>query len=198
MGHVVGAVEGEVAQGGELGLNAVEPGAVGRGVGDLHVVGRGPVADPGIAWGWSCVGRVVDYKRNTYFGRVQVAQVAGELQERRARLGLPEVTIKLVFVRVQGGDQMPDPMWAGVGGPPAWAGLASGVLVLAAPGGPLLVEHKAQALVAAVLDHPLGDQEVGQFGQAPGRKRQVNSSRCPSSSPSSRTWTRSAICLPRR
>ena len=35
------------------------------------------------------------------------------------------------------------------------------------------VEQDAQALVADVVDHPLGDQEVGQFGQAPGRERQV-------------------------
>jgi hypothetical protein len=109
LGRVVGAVEGEVAQGGELGLNAVEPGAVGRGVG--------------------------------------------------------------VLARVQGGEQMPDPMWAGVGGPLAWAGLASGVLVLPAAGGPLPAGcgcrfngpnssrrppggAHAQALVADVLDHP--------------------------------------------
>src|SRR3569833_3443263 len=45
VGGVVGAVEGEVAQGGELGFEAVEPGAVGRGVGDLDVVRDGPAAD---------------------------------------------------------------------------------------------------------------------------------------------------------
>src|SRR5207249_8093087 len=39
---VVGAVEGEVAQRGELGFDAVQPGGVGRGVGDLGVVRRRP------------------------------------------------------------------------------------------------------------------------------------------------------------
>jgi hypothetical protein len=36
-----------------------------------------------------------------------------------------------------------------------------------------LAEQNAQALVADVVDHPLGDQEVREFGQAPGRKRQA-------------------------
>ena len=37
----------------------------------------------------------------------------------------------------------------------------------------LLAEHDAQALVADVVDHPLGHQELSQLGQAPGGKRQV-------------------------
>ena len=40
-------------------------------------------------------------------------------------------------------------------------------------GDALLAEQDAQALVADVVDHPLGDQEVGQLGQAPGRERQA-------------------------
>ncbi|AKJ08548.1 hypothetical protein ABB07_00305 [Streptomyces incarnatus] len=36
-----------------------------------------------------------------------------------------------------------------------------------------LAEQDAQALVADVVDHPLGDQEVGQFDQAPGREREA-------------------------
>src|SRR3954451_1313852 len=42
VGGVVGAVEGEVAQRGELRLDPVEPGAVERRVGDLGVVHRRP------------------------------------------------------------------------------------------------------------------------------------------------------------
>jgi hypothetical protein len=34
-------------------------------------------------------------------------------------------------------------------------------------------ELDPQALVADVVDHPLGHQEIGQLGQAPGGKRQV-------------------------
>nr|WP_206188866.1 hypothetical protein [Streptomyces hirsutus] len=45
---VVGAVQREVTQGGELGLDAVQPGAVGRGVGELDVVSSGPVTDAGV------------------------------------------------------------------------------------------------------------------------------------------------------
>ena len=37
----------------------------------------------------------------------------------------------------------------------------------------LLAEQHAQALMADVVDHPLGDQELGQLGQTPGRKRQA-------------------------
>jgi hypothetical protein len=37
----------------------------------------------------------------------------------------------------------------------------------------LLAEQDPQALVAEVVDHPLGDQELRQLRQRPGRKRQV-------------------------
>jgi hypothetical protein len=40
-------------------------------------------------------------------------------------------------------------------------------------GDALLAEQDPKALVADVVDHPLGDQEVGQFGQAPGREGQA-------------------------
>jgi hypothetical protein len=42
-----------------------------------------------------------------------------------------------------------------------------------------LFEDLPEALMADVVDHPLGDQELGQLGQAPGRERQpvVNGSR---------------------
>jgi len=40
-------------------------------------------------------------------------------------------------------------------------------------GDALGAEQDPQALVADVVDHPLGHQEVGQLGQAPGGKRQV-------------------------
>jgi hypothetical protein len=40
-------------------------------------------------------------------------------------------------------------------------------------GDAFLAEQHAQALVADVVDHPLGHQEIRQLGQAPGEKRQV-------------------------
>jgi hypothetical protein len=46
---VVGAVEGEVAQGGELGFDAVEPAGVERDVGQLDVVGLDVLADSMVA-----------------------------------------------------------------------------------------------------------------------------------------------------
>jgi hypothetical protein len=36
-----------------------------------------------------------------------------------------------------------------------------------------LAERDPKALMADVVDHSLGDQEVGQLGQAPGRERQA-------------------------
>jgi hypothetical protein len=45
MAAVVGAVEGEVAQGGELGLDPVQPRSAGRQEDQLDVVRRGPRAD---------------------------------------------------------------------------------------------------------------------------------------------------------
>nr|WP_208869351.1 hypothetical protein [Streptomyces virginiae] len=56
-------------------------------------------------------------------------------------------------------------------------GVAGGLPGLhALKGDALLAEQDPKALVAEVVDHPLGDQEVGQFGQfgqAPGRERQT-------------------------
>lgn len=78
---VVGAVEGEVAQGSELGLDPVEPGAVGRGVGDLDVVGLGPVRNPAAALRGQVRGVVVADDRDARLGWVQGSQVAAELQE---------------------------------------------------------------------------------------------------------------------
>jgi hypothetical protein len=37
----------------------------------------------------------------------------------------------------------------------------------------LLSEQDPEALMADVVDHPLGDQELRQLGQAPGREGQV-------------------------
>lgn len=77
---VVGAVEGEVAQGGELGFDAVEPGAVGRGVDDLDVVRCRPGADPLASLRGQVRGEVVTDDRDTDPRRVEAAQVAAELQ----------------------------------------------------------------------------------------------------------------------
>ncbi|ONH35146.1 hypothetical protein BL254_13270 [Protofrankia sp. BMG5.30] len=54
---VVGAVESEVAQGGELGLNPVQPRAVGGGVSDLDVARRRPVPDSAVLTSLDPTGR---------------------------------------------------------------------------------------------------------------------------------------------
>jgi len=67
---VVGAVEGEVAQGGELGLDAVQPGPVERDVGELDVVRLGSVPDSGIDLGREVRRVVVHDDRDADLGRV--------------------------------------------------------------------------------------------------------------------------------
>jgi SAM-dependent methyltransferase len=66
------------AQGGELGLDAVEPGVVGRGVGELDVVGRGPVADLGVLRRGQVRGEVVEQDRDTDLRRVELRRSASE------------------------------------------------------------------------------------------------------------------------
>jgi len=112
---VVGAVQREVAQGGELGLDAVEPAAVGRGVGDLDVARRGPVPDPAIDPGRQVGAEVVTDDRDSYFGRVEAAQVAAERQERGAVLRDFHMPVEPVPVQVIGGEEMAYSLGAPVG-----------------------------------------------------------------------------------
>ncbi|MDX3667057.1 hypothetical protein PV733_18940 [Streptomyces europaeiscabiei] len=68
---------------------------------------------------------------------MQGAQVAAELQELRPVLGLLDVAVELVPGEVVGGEQVPDPVRAGVGRPTTRPGFAIGILVPAATFGPL-------------------------------------------------------------
>ena len=65
---VVAAVEGEVAQRGELGLDAVEPRAVERHVGQFDVVRRRPVADPGVGGGGAMQNTAVTLRVVSWIG----------------------------------------------------------------------------------------------------------------------------------
>src|SRR3954447_1013125 len=71
VGGVVGAVEGEVAQRGELRLDPVEPGAVERGVGDLDVVRLRPPADPVVGAGGQVRAEVVADDREPHSRRIE-------------------------------------------------------------------------------------------------------------------------------
>lgn len=169
---VVCAVQREVAQGGGLGLDPVQPRAVGRRVGEFDV-GLGPVAYPGVLLGGQVRGEVGQHDRDADLGRVEAAQVAAELQEPRAVLPRLDVAVELVLAQVVGGEQVPDPVWAGgpgVGHPSAGPGLPVGVLVSAATLGPLLpgvgLEVERAELVHAEddfgfaflgYDHAVGD-----------------------------------------
>src|SRR5581483_11101308 len=81
VGFVVGAVEGEVAQGGELGLDPVEPAGVEGDVGQFDVVGLGPVPDPAVGLRGQVGTEVVEHDGDPDVGRVQRAHVAAEGEE---------------------------------------------------------------------------------------------------------------------
>lgn len=137
VGGVVGAVRGEGAQGGGLGLDAVQPGAVGRCGGELDVVGRSPVADPGVLLRGRVRGEMVEHDRDADLGRVETAQVAAAFQEPGPVLLGVAVAVPLVLGPVVGGEQVADPVRVGVGGASAGTGSAAGVLVSPAAFGPL-------------------------------------------------------------
>jgi hypothetical protein len=85
VGGVVGAVEGEVAQRGELGLDPVQPARIGRGVGKLYVVGCGPDADPGVVVGAQVRAEGVQHDPDAHPWRVEGAQEDQELPPTLAR-----------------------------------------------------------------------------------------------------------------
>jgi hypothetical protein len=64
MGGMVGAVEREVAQGGELGLDAVQPGRVRGRVCDLDVAVLRPVAGAAVAGGGQVRAEVMAWARS--------------------------------------------------------------------------------------------------------------------------------------
>src|SRR3954447_4793192 len=72
MGGVVSAVEREVAQRGELGLNPVEPARVGRGIGQLDVVGCCPVANAWVVAGAQVGAEVVQHEPDPHAGGYRV------------------------------------------------------------------------------------------------------------------------------
>lgn len=100
----------------------VEPRTVGRGVGDLHVVRRGPRSDPLAPLRRQVRRVVVADDRNAHVRRVQRARVAAELQELGPVLGLLDVAVEPVLGEVVGGEQVPDAVRSAVGGSPPGSG----------------------------------------------------------------------------
>jgi len=234
---VIGAVESEVAECLELGLDPVEPGGVGRRVGQFDVVGLGPLGHPLIVLRRQVRAEVVQHNGDSDLGRVKGSEVAHEGQELGPALLRGDVPVEAVGCEVVAGHEVSYPVRPGVGGSPAatagWALAAasgsdrgpllarvglevegaelveadhdSGVrfprlggaigdgvqledpvllglevrIVALLPGldhlkrHALLSEQDPEALMADVVDHPLGDQELCQLGQAPGREGQV-------------------------
>jgi hypothetical protein len=97
---VVGAVEGDVAQGRELRLDAVQPGRICRCIGDLDVVRLGPGPDPAVLAGGQVRAEVVADDRDPGGGRVERAQVAAELQEPGAGLARLDMPVELVLAQL--------------------------------------------------------------------------------------------------
>ena len=125
MAGVVGAVEGEVARRLELSLDPIEPGRVGRGVGELDVVGLGPVGDAMVGLGRQVGAEVVHDESDPDVRWVERSQVAGESQELGTVLGRGHVPVEVVGRQVVAGQEVADAVGAGVSGTPA---TASGLL----------------------------------------------------------------------
>src|SRR3954454_11218673 len=83
---VVGAVEDEVAQAGEVRLDAVHRAGVEGNVGQFGVVGGGPVADAAVGLGRQVRAEVVRYEDQADLGWVERADVAGEGEKLGASL----------------------------------------------------------------------------------------------------------------
>ena len=88
---MVGAVESELAQRGELTFQAVHPRGVRGRAGDLDVAGRGPLPDALVFPGGQVRAVVIADDRDPHSRRVQAAHVAAELQELAAPLALLDV-----------------------------------------------------------------------------------------------------------
>jgi hypothetical protein len=93
---VVGAVQGEVAQRGDVPLDAVEVAGVGRGVGQLDVVGRRPGAYPGVPLGAQVRAGVVQHDRQADLAWIQGAHVAQECEQLVAALACLDVAVEPV------------------------------------------------------------------------------------------------------
>ena len=107
---VVGAVQGEVAQRLELGLDPVQPRGVGRGVGELDVVGGRPLGHSRVIAGRQVGAEVVQHDAQPYPGWVQGSQIPQEDQELAAPLTGLDVAVQPVAAQVVGGQQVPDPV----------------------------------------------------------------------------------------
>jgi len=93
---VVGAIEREVAQGRELGLDAVQSARVERHVREFDVVRIGPVADAAVLARRQVGAEVVEHDRDPYGGRIQRSQVAAEREELAASLADLDVPVEPV------------------------------------------------------------------------------------------------------
>ena len=96
MAGVIGAVQGKVAQRGELGLDPVQPGGIGGYIGQLDVVGRRPLADPRVVTGRQVRAVVVQHQPQPHPGRIQRAHTAQEHQELPTALARLHVPIQPV------------------------------------------------------------------------------------------------------
>jgi len=107
---VVAAVEGEVADRGELALGPVQPRRVGGRVDQLDVVGRAPRGDLGLA-----VRSVVVADQVELPGREAAAQLLAEVEELRPAFPVTEPVEHLTGREVERGEHVPDAAGAGVG-----------------------------------------------------------------------------------
>jgi hypothetical protein len=110
---VVGAADDEAAQGGEVALDSVEPGAVGREEHELGVVVGQPRLDSG-----GGVGReVVDDAVEALVEWVEAAQLGEEVEEVGAGAAAAVEAVQQIVFEVVAAEQVSDPLCAPVGRP---------------------------------------------------------------------------------
>src|SRR5437763_13201112 len=111
MAGVVAAVEGEVADRGELAFDPVQPGCVGGCVDQLDVVGRAPRGDLVFA-----VGSVVVADEIQLPGGETAADLLAEIEELRPAFAVAEPVEHLTGGEVERCEHVPDAFGAGVSG----------------------------------------------------------------------------------
>jgi hypothetical protein len=116
--------------------------------------------------------------------RVQAAQVAAELEELAAPLAFLDVPVHLVRAQLQGGEQVPHPAGAVVGGPQPPPRLLAGVPGRCRRGGPTACP--AGAAGSAGRTHPCNRPRPGRRAREPPRRR-----RSRTGAPPAPSWPRS-------
>src|SRR6266536_2611895 len=104
---MIGAVDGEVTQRGELRFYAIQPARIGGDVGQFDVVVDRPVADASVLLRRPVRAPIVEHDRDANLPRMKRPQVATEREELAATLAGLDMTVEPVGRQVVGAEQGP-------------------------------------------------------------------------------------------